>query len=118
RAAAIAAGSASGNLLADVRCARCARGVLSARCAERRVMRVELARYFMFSRLRFEHRCFRRGLLFLREDDAAFVEPAFRRRELLAQLLVSARFAGLALERIQIARDLAQRVVDAEEVLL
>ena len=59
-----------------------------------------------------------RFLLRLREDDPSFVQRAFRGRELFRQLLVTPRLAGLALQRIQIARDFSERVVDAQQVLL
>src|SRR5207237_350507 len=69
-------------------------------------------------RLRIDHCRFRRGLFFLREDDASFVQRSLRRRELLAQLFMPPRFSRLSLQRIQIARDLGERVVDAEKILL
>ncbi len=44
----------------------------------------------------------------LREDDAAFVQRAFRGRKLIGELFVPPRLRRLALQRIQIARHLGR----------
>jgi hypothetical protein len=83
------------------------------RLRELRLIGSELRRDLALAHLRVGDAGVRALFLDLRGEDAALVEGPLRQRELVGELLVAARLRGLPLERVQVARDLGERVVDA-----